>query len=91
VENPGNAQRLPSLEVDLPFLRGIHLLAAFPFEENRLNLGVKKIPGFGIPRIEPVMIDEKGLMLQPVTPAGLTDFLVHSLSDRVSKGGLLEL
>jgi hypothetical protein len=72
-------------------LGGIHLLSTLPFEENRLDLGVKKLAGLWVPGIEAVVVDEKGLMLQPVTPARLTDFIVHSLPDGVSKGGLLEL
>jgi len=51
------------LKIDFPFLGGVHLLAAFSFEENRLDLLVKKVPSFGIPWVEPVVVDEKRLML----------------------------
>jgi hypothetical protein len=71
-------------------LGGVHLLATLPFEQNRFDLGVKEFTGLRVPGIEPVVVDQEGLMLQPVTPARSADLLVHFLSDGVSKGGLLE-
>jgi len=38
-----------------------------------------------------VVVDQDGLVFEPVTPAGLADPLMHSFPDGVSEGGLFQL
>jgi hypothetical protein len=77
--------------LDLPLLGGIHLFSTFTLQKHGLDLAVEELPGLGITGIQPVVVDQERLMLEPVAPAILADFLVDLLPDRVPEGSSLEL
>jgi hypothetical protein len=51
---------------------------------------IEELPGFGIPRIQAVVVDEKGLVLKPVAPAVLADLLMDALAQGIPEGSLLQ-
>jgi hypothetical protein len=67
------------------------LLSILSLQEHRFDLLIEEFPGSRIPGIQPVVVDEKGLMLEPFGPTMLADLFVDSLPDVISKGRLLEL
>ena len=76
--------------IDGASLGGIHLFPLLSLQEHGLDLFVQELPSPWIPGIQPMVIDEDGLMLEPFCPAILADLLVDPLPSLVSKRGLLE-
>ena len=76
--------------LDLPLLGGIHLLPIPSLQKNRLDLTIEEFPGLGVPGIQPVMVDEDGLVLEPFCPAILADLLQDPVSNGIPKRGFLE-
>ncbi len=76
--------------LDLAFLGRVDLLGvAFP-EQDLLHLGVEELPRFRVPGIESVVVDQQGLVHQPVLPAILTDVTKDLGSEVILEGSLIE-
>jgi hypothetical protein len=75
--------------IDGSLLGGVHLLPLFTLEEHGFDLLVEEFPGFGIPGIQTVVVDEQGLVLEPLAPTILANPLVDSLPDLVSEGSFV--
>jgi len=78
------------LELDVPLLGGIHSLATLPFQQHGFDLVIQKLPCFGVPGIQPIVVDEEGLVFEPIAPTCLADLLVHAFSDGVTERGFFE-
>src|SRR5678815_3236105 len=62
-------------------LRGIDVLAHTALEEKRRHVVREERPRLRVHHVEPVVVDQHGLLFQPITPALLTDFLNHACPD----------
>lgn len=74
--------------MDTALLGGIHILSFTALQENHLDLLVEEFLCLRIPRVQAVVVDEEGLVLEPLGPAALTDFTVNPFSEIVPKGRL---
>ena len=89
---PSRSLPVPGESVlDISLLGRVHLLARLTLQKNGLDLGVEELPGLRIPRVQAVVVDQNGLVLEPVTPTCLADLLMHSLPYGVPEGGLFHL
>ena len=79
----------PGSVLNVPLLGGVHLFSALPLQKDRLYLFEKKLLGPLVSRIQPMVVDEEGLVFQPVLPAPGTDPCMDLLPDFVSEGSLL--
>ena len=77
-------------ELDLTLLGGVHLLPRLSLQEDLLDLLIEKGPGFGVSRVESIVIDKKSLMFEPVSPTALANLSMDSLPDLISEGSLLQ-
>ncbi len=77
------ARSIRPLPLDAPLSARIHLLSLTAAEEHLLDLLVQELARFLVSGIQPVVVDQQGLMLQPLLPAGRTDALQDSLAEVV--------
>lgn len=73
--------------LDLALLRSIHVFALTAFQENDLDLLIEEFLRLGVSGIQAVMVNEEGLVLQPLRPAVSTDLTENPLPEIVSEGG----
>ena len=71
-------------------LRGIHVLASAALEQKRRHVIRQERTRLWIHHVQPVVIDQHGLLLDPITPALLTDFLDDATPDLPWKGSTVE-
>src|SRR5215207_6918028 len=62
-------------------LRRVDVLAHAALEKKRCHVVREKCARLRVHHVEPVMVDQHGLLFQPITPALLTDFLNHACPD----------
>jgi hypothetical protein len=65
------------------------MLPLLTLEEHGFDLLVEELAGLRIPGIQTVVVNEQGLVLEPLAPTILTDFLVDSFPDLVSEGSFV--
>ncbi len=73
--------------IDGASLGGIHLFPLLSLQKHGFYLLVEELSCLRIPGIQTVMVDEDGLMLEPIRPTILADLLVYPLPGLVSKRG----
>jgi hypothetical protein len=78
------------LVLDGPLFGRVHFLSALALQEYGLDLFVEERFCLRVPRIKPVMIDQQGLVLQPIAPTILADLSMYPLSQLVLERGFLE-
>lgn len=79
--------RRARLPLDFAFLRGVDLFGIPIPKENSLNLLVKKFARLRVARVEPIVVDQHGLMREPFLPAVTANVTKHPLTDVILKGG----
>src|SRR5688572_20281118 len=84
---PTGARLLP---LNRSLLRRVDILADTALEEKGGHVVREERAGLGIHHVEPVMIDQHRLLLEPITPALLADLLDHTGPDLPRKGGPIE-
>jgi hypothetical protein len=70
----------PSSPLDLALLGRIHLLTITAAQQYGLDLTVEELPRLRVTGIQPVVVDQKRLMLEPLGPTDRTDLLLDTIS-----------
>jgi hypothetical protein len=78
------------LPLDRSLLRRVDVLAHAALEQECRHVVRQECAGLRVHHVEPVVVDQHGLLLQPVAPALLTDFLDHARSDLSGKWSAFE-
>jgi len=72
--------------LDAPLLGRVDLLGPAVAQEDLLDLLVEEGAGLGVARIEPVVVDEQRLVLEPVLPALRADLTLDPVAQLVAEG-----
>src|SRR5215208_8408011 len=80
------ASEPPALPCDGALLRRIHILLMPALEEECFHVLGEEAPRLRIHDVQPVVIDQHGLLLHPEAPALLAEALDDAGADRAGKG-----
>jgi hypothetical protein len=72
--------------LDAALLRGVDLLGSALAEQDLLDLFVQEGAGLGVAWVEPVVVDEQRLVLEPLLPAVGADLTLDPLTQLVAEG-----
>src|SRR5690606_5541189 len=76
--------------LDRALLRRVDLVGLARAEEERLHVRHQHLAGRLLPDVQAVMVDERGLVTQPLVPAPLADGVVDPLAEFVPERRPLE-
>src|SRR5690606_14892547 len=78
------------LPVDRALLGGVDLLLLAILEQEGFHVPQEERAGLRVHEIQPVMVDEHGLLAEPVSPADRADLTLDPRADRARKGSGVE-
>src|SRR5690606_14234215 len=79
------------LPAHVPLLRRVDLFGLARTEEERLHVGGEEFARRALPHVQPVVVDQRRLVAEPLVPAALTDLAVDPLAQLRSQRRPLEL
>src|SRR5688500_10431993 len=69
--------------LDGALLAGVHLVRVAGAEQELVGLLVQELLGLGVAHVQAVVVDEHGLLLEPLLPADVADAVLDALAQVV--------